>query len=294
MQTVNALINSAFQRCSLVGDSQAATGSQAMNALHDLQSVISELCGQDLILSDVETVDIIKGLKIKIMAELPENWSEVDELPYGSMPGQVCKLKTDGKVYAWERSDPDDPSTLTWQLREDIVWPDLLINPLPDRIVTMARKVGERYVQLYPAQRQVLDAKTKRGLPTFFACETELETVSVNGTKTTFEVFYIELDSMLTLPLRITYLKSIPQYKLNDKLYFNEKILSILEDGLCSKLCLRYKLLEIKPYFDEEFANAVRLLKRVNQANRPMTYSNIEGGSYRDSFFDAFSPLEWG
>lgn len=293
MITVNALINQCFQKCSLIGDGQAATGTQAMNALVDLQSVIAELNGQNLILSDVEVADVTKGELIKVMEELPENWSEVDVLPYGSLPGQVCKLKTDGKVYAWERSDPDDPSTLTWQLREDIVWPDLLIKPLPDRVVTLSRKLGNRYIQLYPASKQVLDSRVKMGLPSFYTCETQLETVTVANTVVSFEVFYIETDSRMVIPYRITYLKSIPQFRLNDKLYFNEKVLSILEDGLCAKLCLRYKLLEIKPLFDEEYANAVRLLKRVNQSNRPMTYSNIEGGSYRDSFFDAFSPLEW-
>ena len=64
MITVNALINQAFQRCSLVGDGQAATGSQAMNALFDLQSLIAELNGQNLILSDVEKVFV----KMEILA----------------------------------------------------------------------------------------------------------------------------------------------------------------------------------------------------------------------------------
>lgn len=291
--TVNALINDAYQKCSLCGLGQSISGTEAIAGLKDLQSVIAELCGQDLILSDVETVDICKSGLIKVMEELPENWSEVDVLPYGSIAGQVCRLTTDNKVYAWELSDPTDPSTLHWQLREDIVWPDLLIKPLPDRVVSLSRKLGERYVQLYPAQRQVLDSKTKRGLPVFYTTETQLESVKVSNTVYTYEVFFIEMDSIQTLNYRITYLKSIPQYKLNDKLYFSEKVLSILEDGLCSKLCLRYKLLDVKPMFDEEFANATRLLKRINQANRPMTYSDIEGGSYLDNFYDGFCPRSW-
>lgn len=291
--TVNALINDAYQKCSLCGLGQSISGTEAIAGLKDLQSVIAELCGQDLILSDVETVDICKSGLIKVMEELPENWSEVDVLTYGTVAGQVCRLTTDNKVYAWELSDPTDPSTLSWQLREDIVWPDLLIKPLPDRVVSLSRKLGERYVQLYPAQRQVLDSKTKRGLPVFYTTETQLESVKVSNTVYTYEVFFIETDSIQNLQYRITYLKSIPQYKLNDKLYFSEKIISILEDGLCSKLCLRYKLLDVKPMFDEEFGNAVRLLKRINQTNRPMTYSDIEGGSYLDSFYNGFCPRSW-
>ena len=290
MLTVNSLINQCFQRCSLVGDSQVATGTQAMQALNDLQCLIAELNGQNLILSDVETVNIFKNGKIKIMSELPEGWSEVDELTYGTKAGQICKCGD--KIYAWEPATPGDPSTLTWVERNDIVWPDLLIKPLPDRVVTLSRKLGERYIQLFPAERQVLDSKTKMGLPTFYTCETQLESVKAANTNYVFEVFYIETDSVQNIEYRITYLKSIPEYQLNDRLYFSEKIISILEDGVCAKLCLRYKLLDVKPLFDEEFANGVRMLKRTNNANRPMTYEGF-GGSYLDNYYNGFSPNNW-
>lgn len=290
MITVNALLNQCFQRCSLVGDGQSCSGTQAMQGLNDLSCLIAELNAQNLILSDVETANIIKSEKIKIMAELPEGWSEVDELTYGTKAGQICKCGD--KIYAWEPATPGDPSTLTWVERNDIVWPDLLINPLPDRVVTLSRKLGVRFVQLLPATKQVIDSKTKMGLPVFYTCETQLETVKAADTTYTYEVFNIELDSRQMLEYRITYLKSIPDYKLNDKLYFSEKIISILEDGICSKLCLRYKLLDIKPLFDEEFANGVRLLKRTNNSNRPMTYEGFEG-SYLDNFYNGFAPNQW-
>lgn len=290
MITVNALLNQCFQRCSLIGDGQSCSGTQAMQGLNDLSCLIAELNAQNLILSDVETANIFKNGKIKIMSELPEGWSVVDTLPYGTKAGQICKCGD--KIYAWEPATPGDPSTLTWVERNDIVWPDLLINPLPDRVVTLSRKLGPRYIQLFPAERQVLDSKTKMGLPTFYTCETQLETVKAANTNYVFEVFYIETDSVQNIEYRITYLKSIPEYKLNDRLYFSEKIISILEDGICSKLCLRYKLLDVKPIFDEEFANGVRLLKRTNNANRPMTYEGF-GGSYLDNYYNGFAPNNW-
>ena len=290
MITVNALINQAFQRCSLVGDSQAATGTQAINALFDLQSLIAELNGQNLVLSDVETVNVASNGVIRIMEELPEGWEEVTELPAASsqLAGKVRKCGN--KVYGCVAI----PGTYTfeWVERSDIKWPDLLIKPLPDRVVTLSRKLGVRYIQLFPAERQILDAKTKMGLPTFFTCETQLEKHKVENIEYNYEVFIIETDSIQSLEYRVTYLKTLPQYKLNDKLYFSEKILSILEDGLCAKLCLRYKLLDVKAMFDEEFTNAVRLLKRVNQSNRPMTYEGI-GGSYLDNYYNGFAPNQW-
>ena len=290
MITVNALINQCFQRCSLVGDGQAATGTQAMQGLNDLKCLIAELNGQNLILSDVETADIYSNGVITIMEELPEGWSEVTELPTpsASMIGNVCRCQ--GVVYSCEVIE--GTYVFYWNERQDIKWPDLIIKPLPDRVVTMARKIGLRYNQLFPAERQVLDSKTKMGLPTFFTCETEMVKVKAANKEYEFETFVIYTDSFQTVPYRLTYLKSIPDYKLNDRLYFSEKIISILEDGVCAKLCLRYKLLDIKQYFDEEFANAVRLLKRTNQSNRPMIYEGI-GGSYQDSFYNGLSPAQW-
>ena len=145
---------------------------------------------------------------------------------------------------------------------------------------------------MFPGERQFLDAKSKLGLPKFFTCETQLEKHSVEDVEYNYEVFIIETDSIQSLEYRITYLKTLPHYKLNDKLYFSEKILSILEDGLCAKLCLRYKLLDVKAMFEEEFANGVRLLKRVNQSNRPMNYEGI-GGYYLDNYYNGFTPNNW-
>lgn len=290
MITVNALINQAFQRCSLVGDGQAATGTQSMNALFDLQSLIAELNSQNLILSDVETSNVTSNGIIRVWNKLPDGWAEVNTLPEPSAVLVTKVYKCNNKIYACVNI----PGTYTfeWVERPDIKWPNLLINPLPDRVVTLSRKLGVRYIQLFPAERQILDSKTKMGLPTFFTCETQMENYKVGNADYNIEVFIIETDSIQSLEYRLTYLKTIPHYELNDKLYFSEKVLSILEDGLCAKLCLRYKLLDVKAMFDEEFANAVRLLKRVNQSNRPMTYEGI-GGSYLDSYYNGFAPNNW-
>ena len=290
MITVNNLINSAFQKCSLVGDGQTATGTQAMAALNDLKSVISELNGQNLVLSDVETANIHSNGIIRIWESLPEGWAEVNELPTASAILVNKVYKCDNKVYAC--TNIEGTYDFEWVERADIKWPDLIINPLPDRVVTLSRKLGTRYVQLFPANKPILDSKTKMGLPTFFLCETQLENYKVGNADYNMEVFIIETDSIQSVEYRITYLKSIPQYKLNDRLYFSEKVLSVIEEGVCAKLCLRYKLTDIKQFFDEEYSNGLRLLKRVNQSNRPLTYEGI-GGSYLDSFYNGLSPREW-
>lgn len=290
MISVNALLNQCFQRCSLVGDAQSCTGTQAMQGLNDLKCLIAELNGQNLMLSDVETADITKNGIIRIMEALPDGWEEVTELPAASsqLVGKVRKCGN--TVYGCEAIS--GTYNFQWVERADIKWPDLVISPLPDRVVTLSRKLGNRYVQLFPGERQLLDSKTKLGLPTFYTCETQLEHHRVENIDYTYEVFIIETDSILSVQYRVTYLKGLPDLKLNDKLYYSEKIVSILEDGVCAKLCLRYKLMDIKPVFEEEFANAVRLLKRANQSNRPMVYEGIDG-SYLDSFYDGLCPRSW-
>lgn len=293
MISVNALINDCFQKCSLIGDGQSCNGTQAMNGLKDLQSVIAELNSNNLVLSDVEVADVTKAEKIKIMEELPKGWKDnVNPIgTYGSPDLMV--IRYEGKIYAWEQEIPGDPSSLHWVERNDIVWPDLLISPLPDRVQNLSRKLGERYVGLVPADKALLDSKTKFGLPVFYTTETAMESVKVGITNFVYEVFNIEIDSIQNLQYRITYLKGIPQYKLNDKLYFPERILTLLEDGVCAKLCLRYKLIDIKPFFDEEYANGKQLLKRINNNNRPMLYTDIQGGSYQDSYYNGFAPRGW-
>ena len=290
MISCNALINECYQRCSLVGNGQSCSGTEAMAGLNDLRCLISELNGQNLILSDVETADITKNGTIRIMEALPDGWEEVTELPVASsqLVGKVRKYGN--TVYGCQAIQ--GTYTFEWVERPDIKWPDLLISPLPDRVVTLSRKLGNRYVQLFPGERQLLDSKTKLGLPTFYTCETQLENYKIGNADYNMEVFIIETDSIQSVQYRITYLKSLPDLKLNDKLYYSEKIISILEDGVCAKLCLRYKLMDIKPVFEEEFANAVRLLKRANQSNRPMVYEGI-GGSYLDSFYDGLCPRSW-
>lgn len=290
MITCNALINQCFQRCSLVGDAQSCTGTQAMQGLNDLRCLISELNGQNLMLSDVETADITKNGIIRIMEALPDGWEEVTELPAASSQ-LVGKVRKCGNMVYGCQAIPGTYN-FEWVERADIKWPDLVISPLPDRVVTLSRKLGNRYVQLFPGERQLLDSKTKLGLPTFYTCETQLEHHRVENIDYTYEVFIIETDSIQSVQYRVTYLKGLPDLKLNDKLYYSEKIISILEDGVCAKLCLRYKLMDIKPVFEEEFANAVRLLKRANQSNRPMVYEGI-GGSYLDSFYDGLCPRSW-
>ena len=71
-----------------------------MNALFDLQSLIAELNSQNLVLSDVETANVMSNGIIRVMEELPDGWEEVEELPAASSQFVGKVRKCGSKVYS--------------------------------------------------------------------------------------------------------------------------------------------------------------------------------------------------
>lgn len=287
MIVVNSLINDAFRKCGLVLDGDVPTGDQAMNGLRDMASVIADLNGQDLGLSNVEAVDINKGGLIRVAEKLPDGWF-VDANPDASAYKLGSVIKSGQHVWYVGANHEliECPEAAN-------VWPDLLISPLPDRVMGIGRRLGDRYVQLMSANRTLIDSMTRRSLATMYTCDTDLVHVVNPFATYDFEVFAIYLDSVVAANYRITYLKKIPQYKLTDKLYFNEHLLSIIEDGLCAKLCVRYKLFDQKPFFDAEYENSLRLLKRANYNNRPSTYQCSYEDSPMANYYNLMCPRGW-
>lgn len=309
MININNIICNAFQRCSLVGDGMVPTDTQAAAGLQELNSLINELNAQNLLLDNVETRDIAAAGKFRI-AELPEgmyiakNYLDLSNMV--SMPdfGNIAYLtdldnfvfygdvnNTPGWIYA---TDDQEKEILKF-------WPEIpLVNEaLPDRLQGLGRKIGQRFIQLIPAERQFIDGKNKSGLPNFFATETEdteFHFVSNdNNVDVTYEFLYlvIRTDTMNSVNYRATYLKNVKNMELTDNLNMSKKYESLLEDGLCAKLCLRYKLLDVKPMFDDEYRNQVSLIKRINKANRPIIYSDLVGDSWYDRYANGMAGFGW-
>lgn len=292
MIVVNTLINDAFRKCGLVMDGDVATGDQAMAGLKDLASVLVDLNGQDLGLSNVEAVDITAGGSIRIVEELPNGMYEFEEVPQDLSSfnvGDVIKTPTNAYYVSY---DYVQKSLLEFP-EANKLWPQLKISPLPNRVIGVGRKIGDRFIQLASANRTLIDSMTRRSLASMYTADTDLVTLKTPFSQFNFELFTIYLDSIVASTYRITYLKQLPQYKLNDKLYFNEHLLSIIEDGLCAKLCIRYKLFDQKQYFDDEYNNALRLLKRANYHNRPATYQSSYDDSPMANYYNLMCPRGW-
>lgn len=314
MIAVNEIIQRAFQRVGITGDGEAPTPTQAMAGVADLQSLITELNTEDYLMENVSTYDAYVANKIKF-AVRPENWyivedeSEIDTRIANNEVevGDIFKIKDESKFYViryhvvgnvgefYKMTDTD------WNTYMSEYWPTFFVDAVPDRCIGVARKIGNTYKQLIPADKMMIDAQTKGHLAELYTVETEWADVDYphdsndpNYKPTTVEYFVIEFDSNVSSKFRITILKGIKIYNIEDKMQISSKYESMIEDGLCVKLCQRYKYLEMKADFEKDFDSAKTMISRINSSNRPMLYSNYGANDYNRNYWDLTNGTFWG
>lgn len=290
---VNVICQNALQKVGIEMDEGAALGSYAVPALSDLNSVVTELNTQNLILQNVETVDVHASKKITF-AVLPEEFHIVDKVSDLTTDmlnaynlNDIVYVKEEDKYYYI-----DDGHVISQVSNEDEktlreLWPTVICKQvLPDRVEGFARLVGNRFLQLYPSNKMKMDAGTQQSLSTMYCCETESQKFTVLDTDYVIDYFVIHINSVLPSKYRITYLESMPEYNLYDTIYLSNKYIEVIEDGLCYKLCLRYKLLEFLSIFKDEYDSGKLAIKRINNKNRTMNYDFVELGNIYGSYWD--------
>ena len=314
MIAVNEIIQRAFQRVGITGDGEAPTPTQAMAGVADLQSLITELNTEDYILENYVTYDAYVAKKIKF-AVRPERWFEVEDeseiearISNNEVEvGDIFKIKNESKFYViryhmvgdvgefYKMTDTD------WNTYMTEYWPTFFVDAVPDRCIGVARKIGNTYKQLIPADKMMIDAQTKGHLAELYTVETEWADIDYphdsndpNYKPTTVEYFVIEFDSNVSSKFRITILKGIKIYNAEDKMQISSKYESMIEDGLCVKLCQRYKYLEMKADFEKDFDSAKTMISRINSSNRPMLYSNYGANDYNRNYWDLTNGTFWG
>ena len=290
---VNVICQNALQKVGIEMDEGSALGSYAVPALSDLNSVVTELNTQNLILQNVETVDVYASKKITF-AVLPEEFHIVDKVSDLTTDmlnaynlNDIVYVKEEDKYYYIDNGhnivqvSNEDEKTL----RE--MWPTVICKQvLPDRVEGFARLVGNRFLQLYPSNKMKMDAGTQQSLSTMYCCETESQKFTVLDSDYVIDYFVIHINSVLPSKYRITYLESMPEYNLYDTIYLSNKYIEVIEDGLCYKLCLRYKLLEFLSIFKDEYDSGKLAIKRINNKNRTMNYDFVELGNIYGSYWD--------
>lgn len=311
MISVNEIIQSAFQRCSLVGDGESATGTQATAGLKDLQSLIAELNTENDVLENYETFDVYASNKVKFAIK-PERWFEIQNFAElnnritlnQAEVGDIYKLKeaNNGLTFYTIRSfTPDELTPFSQESWNDYMkdfWADVWVEEVPDRVIGCARKIGNAYTQLVRSDKTTIDSCTKCHLPTQYVCETEIKEINYPHDEEdlykpyTVEYFVVEVDSNVSTPFRITVLKGLQKFGLEDTLHLSSKYETLLEDGLCVKLCQRYKLMDIKSDFEKDFQKQKYKIKRINYANRPVIYNGF-GKSWDTNFSNFAGGLGW-
>ena len=312
MINVNDLIQQAFQRVGICGDGEVPTPTQAMAGVADLQSLITELNTEDYLLENYVTYDAFVSKKIKFAVK-PEHWFEADneeqidnKIQNGQTEvGDVYKIKGKNEFYTirWNPNaqvmQKDTNPNFNAYMTE--YWPTFFVDAVPDRCIGVARKVGNAYKQLIPADKMMIDAQTKGHLAELYTVETEWVEVEhlhdhedPNYKPTTVEYFVVEFDSNVSSQFRITVLKGIKIFDAEDKLNISSKYQSMIEDGLCVKLCQRYKYLEMKEDFEKDFDSAKTMISRINSSNRPMLYSSYGNNDYNSNYWRLYSGQFWG
>lgn len=313
MIAVNELVTNAFQRVGIVGDGETPTATQCIAGVADLQSLITELNTEDYILENYVTYDANVVKKIKFAVK-PEHWYEVENeaeidtrIANNQVEvGDIFKIKDESKFYAISYKVVDNIGTFykmttpQWNTYMSEYWPTFFVDAVPDRCIGVARKIGNTYKQLIPADKMMIDAQTKGHLAELYTVETEWVDIDYphdddpNYKPTTVEYFVIEFDSNISSKFRITILKGIKIYNVEDKMQISSKYESMIEDGLCVKLCQRYKYLEMKEDFEKDFDSAKTMISRINSSNRPMLYSNYGNNDYNANYWSLYSGDRWG
>ena len=310
MVSVSEIIQNAFQRVGIVGDAEAVSPTQAMAGLKDLQDVIIGLNLEDYILENYQTYDAYVATKIKFAVK-PERWFEVESadaidvlIRNGEAEvGDIYKIKDKNEFYTI-RSQAGTYYKMTsndWNSYMTEYWPTFFVDAVPDRCIGVARKIGNTYKQLIPADKMMIDAQTKGHLAELYTVETEWADVNYlhdlddpNYKPVPVEYFVVEFDSNVSSQFRITVLKGIKIYNIEDKLQISSKYESMIEDGLCVKLCQRYKYLEMKEDFEKDFDSAKTMISRINSSNRPMLYAHYGNNDYNANYWSLYSGDRWG
>lgn len=234
--SVQQLVQTAFQNCSLIGDGESVDGTAYGTTAHDgalglLNNLLSELNNQGYIASSVGSQDV-----------------------------------TFGGTYMIERSQ----------------------DATPDRLLGVSRKIGDRWIALHSCDKQQMDARTKKSLPTSWCYETmpvDIDNVyEIRG--------FITIDSIRPTQIRYFYNRKLEILPGESSIALSDMYFDLLLNGLCVKLCVKYKLTDYLPVFEQQFKQAKNLIKRSNATQRMIQRGDL-GGGYDDSFYNGLGGVGW-
>lgn len=248
--SVQQLVQTACQNCTLVGDGQSVPGTMYGTTARDgalglLNNLFSELSSQGYIVS---------GFSEK-------------EFTY-SKPAILCGS---GSMFF------DD---------------EVVLGVIPQKLEGVSRKIGERWLPLHSCNRQQMAQRNTMQLPTSWTYEVTKTGVLYHGQEIIVEHGLLVLDTKKPTPIKIWFSQPL-KADLNDTtLYLSDIYFDLLLNGLCVKLCVKYKLTDYLPIFEQQFRQAKNLIKRINATQRMLQRGDL-GGGYDDSFYNGLGGVGW-
>lgn len=148
----------------------------------------------------------------------------------------------------------------------------------PVNIKSLSRKMGLSYYKLVKCDKARIYSQSRTGLANLFTynIEHDEDRHCMYG-----EIF---TDGGMTSDFLVIYNKGFPQYKGDEKIWFSEMSINLLEEGLKYKLAQRFKLPDAQ-MFEESFKEYKHLVQEANGMNNPSTYY-LGGGSYLDGYYN--------
>lgn len=151
--------------------------------------------------------------------------------------------------------------------------PSYVVNSVPpDRILGVSIRYGQQWQPLVSTDRMTLDMADKSSWATCYTYDLAVKDGTLTGTLT--------LNGKNEHELRIYYQTPLPNYTLSDTIYLSDLYNNMILQGLCLKLCRKYKLKEYQADFQEEFDKACHLIKRNTADTRQLRDSIRPANSY--------------
>ena len=251
--SVQQLVQTAFQNCSLIGDGESVDGTMAGTTANDgalglLNNLLAELNSQGFISqsNSYMTFTWIEGCRF-----VGGSWSPSQQ---GPIP------------------------------------PNFILGPVPDKLTGVSRKIGDRWIPLHSCDKQQMMSRTRKSLATSWCYEL------VDGFNQSAGGYMawgaLTLDTTRPTEIRTFYNEKIKATSLVAPLFLNDMYFDLLLNGLCVKLCVKYKLTDYLPIFEQQFKQAKNLIKRSNATQRMLQRGDL-GGGYDDSFYNGLGGVGW-
>lgn len=203
----------------------------------------------------------------------------------------ITQLNNEGYL-AMSQKWVDGPKAKTIyfrKLREGEEARDTIDMEPPEKIESVARKVGDRYIVLNNNNLVQMASKNPYSTAMTWTYGTELETTPDDHTPNNRVVGILQLDGDPRNSVRIWYNSKIPSYKLDETIFLSDLYNEVLLAGLCVRLANFFELAEEKKKeLNADFLAAKTMIKRNNATQRMLQNTRL-GTDWRDPYFNGMN-----